>query len=109
MLAINEAVRERTGEGPFDEWIKRFAERARPDPGLRMTTRVKVADFFVQRDGALKAHATQIDPDSHWFAVPHDIEASVWATDDYELASSLVDTQVPEDDLFAGIRERVTS
>ncbi len=107
MLAINEAVRERTGNGPFDDWIKRFSENPRPDPGLRTTTRIEVADFFSQRDGALKAHETQIDPDAHWFAVPHDIEASVWATDDYELARSLVDTEVPETDLFAGIRDRV--
>ena len=109
MLAINEAVRERTGEGPFDDWIKRFAENPRPDPGLRTTTRIEAADFFAQRDGALKAHETQIDPDAHWFAVPHDIEASVWSTDDYELARSLVDTEVPETDLFAGIRDRVGS
>lgn len=109
MLAINDAVRERTGEGPFDEWMKRFADNPRPDPGLRTTTKIQVADFFAQRDGALKAHATQIDPDAHWFAVPHDIEASVWSTDDYELARSLVDTEVPETDLFAGIRERVVS
>ena len=109
MLAINEAVRERTGEGPFDDWIKRFSENPRPDPGLRTTTRIEVSDFFGQRDGALKAHETQIDPDAHWFAVPHDIEASVWSTDDYELARSLVDTEVPETDLFAGIRNRVES
>ncbi len=107
MLAINEAVRERTGDGPFDEWIERFAGNPRPDPGLRTTTKIEAADFFPRRDLALLAHETQIDPTSHWFAVPHDIEAAVWATDDYELARSLVDTEVPETDLFAGIRERV--
>ena len=55
-----------------------------------------------------KAHETQIDPDSHWFAIPHDLEAEIWGTDDYELARSLVDAPLPEDDLFAGVRERVT-
>jgi mycothiol S-conjugate amidase len=109
MLAINDAVRERTGEGPFDDWIKRFEDNPRPDPGVRITTRIDAADFFPQRDAALKAHETQIDPNAHWFAVPHDIEASVWGTDDYELARSLVDTEMPETDLFAGIRERVVS
>jgi len=92
-----------------DEWIKRFAENKRPDPGHRTTTKVPVADFFGVRDAALKAHATQIDPDSHWFAVPHELEAEVWGTDDFELARSLVDTPLPEDDLFAGVRERVSS
>ena len=105
---INEAVRARTGEGPYDEWIKRFAERDRPDPATRITSRIKVSDFYDQRDAALKAHATQIDPASHWFAVPRDIEAEVWGTDDYELARSLVDTELPENDLFAGVRDRVS-
>ena len=109
MFAINEAVRSRTGDGPFDEWIKRFQDNPRPDPGLRTTTRIDAADFFGKRDLALLAHETQIDPNSHWFAVPHDIEASVWGTDDYELARSLVDTQMPETDLFAGIGEQAMS
>nr|WP_322097388.1 mycothiol conjugate amidase Mca [Nakamurella alba] len=118
IVAINEAVRARTGEGPYDEWIARFAEmdkkreadgHPRQDPGERTTTRVPAADFFDQRDAALKAHETQIDPESHWFAIPRDVEASVWGTDDYELARALVDTSLPEDDLFAGIREKVRS
>ena len=46
ILAINTAVKERTGEGPFDEWIQRFAEHPRPDPASRITTRVPVADYF---------------------------------------------------------------
>ncbi len=107
ILAINNAVKERTGEGPFDEWIQRFADNPRPDPASRITTKVPVAEYFGARDAALKAHATQIDPDSHWFAVPHDLEAEIWGTDDYELARSLVDSPVPEDDLFAGVREAV--
>ena len=92
ILAINDAVKERTGEGPFDEWIQRFADNPRPDPASRITTQIPVADYFAARDAALKAHETQIDPDSHWFAVPHDLEAEIWGTDDYELARSLVDT-----------------
>ena len=109
LIAINEAVRERTGEGPFDEWIASWKDRpARRDRGERITTRVPVAEYLHLRDEALRAHATQIDPDSHWFAVPHDIEAEVWGTDDYELARSLVDSTPPENDLFAGVRERVS-
>ena len=40
-----------------------------------------------------------------------DLQQRVWPTEDYELARSLVDTEetheVPGDDLFAGVRERV--
>ena len=64
------------------------------------------ADWFGVRDQALLAHATQIDPDGHWFAVPRELQQKVWPTEDYELAKSSVDTELPEDDLFAGIRGR---
>ena len=102
ILAINTAVKELTGSGPFDEWIQRFSDHPRPDPGARITTQIPVAEYFGHRDAALKAHETQIDPDSVWFAVPHHVEAEVWGTDDYELARSLIDTTLPESDLFAG-------
>ena len=36
--------------------------------------------------------------------VPLEIQREVWPTEDFELARSLVDTTMPEDDLFAGIR-----
>jgi mycothiol S-conjugate amidase len=37
------------------------------------------------------------------------MQRKVWPTEEYELARSLVDSTVPEDDLFAGVRERVTA
>ena len=72
-----------------------------------MTTRVQCAEYFGVRDDALRAHATQIDPASMWFAVPQRVQRELWPTEEYELVRSLVDTTVPEDDLFAGVRERV--
>ena len=62
-------------------------------------------DFFSVRDEALKAHATQVDPTSpFWFGLPPEVMREVHPFDDYELARSLVDTTIPEDDLFAGLR-----
>jgi mycothiol S-conjugate amidase len=69
----------------------------------RVTTHVPCADYFGVRDQALLAHATQIDPDSWWFATPRELEKKVWQTEDYELVRSVVPTCLPEDDLFAGI------
>jgi mycothiol S-conjugate amidase len=58
------------------------------------------------RGNALLAHATQVDPDSpFWFGLPDDHAAAAYPWDDYVLATSLVDTELPEDDLFAGVRE----
>jgi mycothiol S-conjugate amidase len=93
----------------FEEWEERARKRReRGDRPLEITTRVPAADYFAIRDEALLAHATQIDPNSSWFACPRDVERTAWPTEDYHLARSLVDTELPEDDLFAGIRESVT-
>ena len=71
-----------------------------------VTTRIHCSDHFDQRDQALLAHATQIDPDGFWFSIPRELQVATWPTEDYELVTSHVDTSLPEDDLFAGIRGR---
>ena len=92
-------------ESPFDaRWFER------PDNSSRITTQVFVGDFYGRRREALLAHATQIDPESKfWFGLPDEEAQRLHPWDDYQLARSLVDTETPEDDLFAGIRERVSS
>jgi mycothiol S-conjugate amidase len=37
------------------------------------------------------------------------VHQEAWPTEDYELAKSLVTSELPEDDLFAGIREEVAT
>jgi mycothiol S-conjugate amidase len=69
---------------------------------------VPCGDFFEVRDEALKAHATQVDPDGFWFRCPLDVQQAAWPTEDYHLARSVVDSELPEDDLFTGIREAVS-
>ena len=88
-------------ESPYAEWLDDWDE----DEGDRVTTRVRVDDFFSVRDDALRAHRTQVDPEGIWFAVPLEMHRDLWPTEDYHLAISHVDTQVPESDLFAGIRK----
>jgi mycothiol S-conjugate amidase len=96
-------------ESPYGDWLKRWEAEGFEDRGKMVTTRVDCADYFSVRDDALRAHATQVDPDGFWFHVPLDLQQRVWPTEDYELARSFVDSRVPEDDLFAGIRETVHS
>ncbi|WP_405723935.1 mycothiol conjugate amidase Mca [Streptomyces sp. NBC_01537] len=102
-VALHEALLARGLESPYGEWLERWKSFDRPERSI--TTHVPCADFFEIRDKALLAHATQIDPDGAWFHVPMDIQKEVWPTEDYELAKSRVDTSLPEDDLFAGVRE----
>ncbi len=94
-------------ESPYEEWLKEWDGEDTVTP--RITTRVECAEWFPRRDEALLAHATQIDPTSRWFAVPLQLRQQISSTEDYELARSLVDTDLPEDDLFAGVRETINA
>lgn len=106
MQLFHEALIAAGEESPFTEWLARW-DPSRPDVMERVTTQVQCGDYFEMRDGALRSHATQIDPTSRWFSVPLEVQRELWPTEEYELARSLVDTTVPEDDLFSGVRERV--
>jgi mycothiol S-conjugate amidase len=90
---------------PYEDWLKNWD--AGRDKSDRVTTRVECADYFELRDDALRAHATQVDPNGSWFAVPRDFQRRAWPTEDYELVRSFVDSEIPEEDLFAGVRERI--
>lgn len=72
------------------------------------TTQVPCGDFFGVRDDALRAHASQVAPDSRFFFWPNDLQREVWPFEDFQLASSLIETTLPEDDLFAGILDEAT-
>jgi mycothiol S-conjugate amidase len=106
MTALHSAMLERGLESPYEEVMKRWAETdwKRREPNI--TTQVHCAEWFERRDAALIAHATQVDPDGWFFKVPLDVQREAWPTEDFELARSLVETSVPEDDLFAGVREK---
>jgi mycothiol S-conjugate amidase len=103
LLAFHEAMEARGLESPYTEWLANW-DANRPDVMDRVTTRVECADYFDVRDDALKAHATQIDPTSRWFAIPMDLQRDIWPTEEYELVRSQVDSTLPENDLFAGVK-----
>jgi len=108
-LALHEELLRRGLESPYTDWFDSWKERADERRELEITTRITCGDYFPIRDMALKAHATQVDPDGAWFACPLEVQQAAWPTEDYHLARSLTDTELPEDDLFAGIREKVCS
>jgi len=108
ITALHDEMLRRGLESPYAEWFKRWEERADDRKPVEITSQVQCADYFPIRDQALLAHATQIDPESSWFACPVEVQRAAWPTEDYHLARSVVDTEFPEDDLFAGVRERVS-
>lgn len=84
----------------FAEIHERMGKR-----GNRSTARIEVGKFFEQRDEALRAHASQVPPDSPFFFWPNELQRQAWPFEDYRLAASRVDTTEFEGDLFQGIKE----
>ncbi|MFP7761036.1 mycothiol conjugate amidase Mca [Marisediminicola sp. LYQ85] len=82
--------------------LAEFLERVNERPA-DATTQVPCGDFFETRDDALRAHASQVAPDSRFFFWPNDLQREVWPFEDYLLAASTVESPVPETDFFAGI------
>jgi len=102
---IHEALLAASLKSPYHEWFARDDKAI--DKFNRVTTRVECGEYFGVRDAALRAHATQIDPAGIGFAATVELQRKLWPTEDYELARSLVNTQIPEDDLFAGVAQGV--
>lgn len=103
LLAVHEAMIRLLGSSPFDQaWLDR------PGQDDRVTTRIHIGAFLWARSGALRAHATQVDPsEPWWFGLTDDQLADVYPWEDWVLGRSLVGYPPPgelEDDLFAGIR-----
>jgi mycothiol S-conjugate amidase len=101
IVATHEKFLELGLESPFDQrWLDR------PGEDDHITTSIDLSDGFGDiRRQALLAHATQVDPTSKfWFGLPPEVMRTVHPFDDYVLARSRVESDLPEADLFAGVR-----
>ena len=108
MIAVHEALLAKHGTSPFDErWFER------PGHDERITTRVDVREFMWARTGALRAHATQVDPtELFWFGLDENELADAHPTEDWILAESRVGFPpkgVVEGDLFERTEWEVTA
>lgn len=99
--ALDEAMHQDGLESPYSEQLANWQDM---NYEHRVTTRVPCAQYFAIRDEALRAHATQIDPDGPWFSVPLCVQQQAWPTEDFQLVESRVPTILPENDLFSGLR-----
>ncbi len=101
---IHEKFLELGLESPFDdERMKRMIAREHEDV---VTTTIDIDGFQDVRRDALRAHATQVDPNSKmWFGLPPEVMRAMEPTEGFFLARSRVGgTDVTEEDLFAGVR-----
>jgi mycothiol S-conjugate amidase len=108
MWAMHQRMVELGIESPMSEERLKWMEEAMNEPD-RNTTSVDITGFANVRNEALLAHRTQVDPNNKmWFGLPDEEQLEIHPYDEYVLARSLVDTTLPEDDLFAGVRTRVS-
>ena len=98
VVALHEAMLAAGFESPYVEWLEKGRRR-----DVVPHARIHCVDTFARRDAALLAHASQVDPEGMWFAVPRDIERAAYPWEAYEILWSLVPTVLVEDDLFHGI------
>src|SRR5947199_5985005 len=72
-------------------------------PDELVTTRVDVQDYIQGKRDAFRAHVSQNDPNS-WFSTMQDqVYELAFGTEYYQLARGKPGSELPEDDLFAGI------
>ena len=107
--ALHYALEEAGLASPYAErlaaWLEADTEGHTPPVSKHpTTTQIDRGDYFETRDDALRAHATQVDPDGFFFAVSAPMQRKVWPWEDYSLIESRVPTTEPENDLFAGLR-----
>jgi mycothiol S-conjugate amidase len=100
-MKLHEAALAEGIESPFAKWLEEWDERGLEEPTV--TAQIDVAEFIELRSKALLAHATQIDPDSFWFAIPDEIHRKAYPWEDYTLVDSAAPTREREEDLFEGL------
>ncbi|MDH6236065.1 mycothiol S-conjugate amidase [Cryobacterium sp. CG_9.6] len=89
-------------DSPLLEPLSAARERLEDYPKLA-TSHIPVGDFLETRDAALRAHASQVSPDSSFFFWPNHLVRKAWPFEDFQLIESKVETTMPESDLFAGV------
>jgi mycothiol S-conjugate amidase len=99
--ALDQVYKDRGEESPFTHWFEKGFPQELED---RFTTFVPVAEYLDKRTQSLLAHRTQVDPEGFWFRLPDEIVREVFPYEEFMLAKSLVESAIPEDDLFAGLR-----
>jgi N-acetyl-1-D-myo-inositol-2-amino-2-deoxy-alpha-D-glucopyranoside deacetylase len=73
-------------------------------PDELVTTRVDVSDFVDRKREAFAAHVTQNDPNSWFTTMADQMYRMAFGTEYYRLARGKPGGELPEPDLFAGIR-----
>lgn len=102
--ALHEAMIARDLESPLGRWLERIPQ----DDDTRVDVRVPIASTLGRARDALRAHATQVDPDGFWFQIPESVVVNAYPWEDFHLLASRHPATAVSDahDLFAGLPSR---
>ncbi len=84
-LTLHRAMEQRGLESPLSERVAGL--RLDHDDAAVMVS-VNVGGYIEQARNALRAHATQIDPDRRWFAVPLDVAETAYPFEDFTVIAA---------------------
>jgi mycothiol S-conjugate amidase len=101
MQMLHEAALAEGIESPFAGWLESWDDIGFEEPSI--DAQVDVGEYIELRSKALLAHATQIDPDSFWFAIPDELQKRIYPWEDFSFIAGDRDFELPEDDLFKGL------
>lgn len=104
LVAGHEFLMARDGQSVFSGWVENLVDQISTE-GIRheSTTRIPSSAYFDRRDQAMLAHASQIDPNGAFFAIPTEDVKKVWPWEDYTLIASRVPVDLPECCLADGL------
>jgi LmbE family N-acetylglucosaminyl deacetylase len=83
---------------PSEDWIRKTQEQE-----ARITTVVDVGHYAAKKLAALREHASQIS-DSFWGRLPEEALGEVFGEESFIRIADSTGSELPEDDLLAGIR-----
>jgi N-acetyl-1-D-myo-inositol-2-amino-2-deoxy-alpha-D-glucopyranoside deacetylase len=113
-----EEFRKRAAERGADAWWNPDDDESEDDRRQReehfgrmqaatgpITTVVDVADFLAAKRAAMQEHVTQLSPQMTFLALTVEDWRELMPTEDFTLRVARSGVRIPEDDLFAGLRQ----
>ncbi|MBT8166209.1 MAG: PIG-L family deacetylase [Acidimicrobiia bacterium] len=99
LVKLHEAMVAAGLESPLGRWLERIPE----GEDSHVDVRVPIASTLSRARNALRAHATQVDPDGFWFQIPEEIVVDVYPWEDFTLLASRDGGGEHPHDLFGGL------
>lgn len=99
VVSLHEAMLARGLDSPLGRWLSRIPE----GEDSHVDVRVPIDSTISRARDALRAHATQIDPDGFWFQIPEDVVIDVYPWEDFTLLAGTGPSAVHPHDLFGGL------